>query len=236
MYLTFIDSDDYIDKNHFSLLMKYAKEFDWVMVCRKDVDADQNIMKIINIKERIKASGKNQVDEICRNLALFVFVTNKLYQASIVKKHDIYFTKNTHIHEDRLFNLNYLRYVNSLIMLPNATYNYLVNPLSLTHNRYADLKMFIYSAEAIDKILESNELGKNMAEYAARYMFNFYFHIIGGCVFYPLKKLNIQDRFEMFGIAFKSLFSSILLKKFLRKTPEWFVEDFKTYFRRLIGK
>lgn len=143
-YLTFVDSDDFLDKGHIQTLAEYAADYDWIMSSRKVVNehGDKVIMRD-RVLDKTEAHGKVQVDELCMRIPLFIYVTNKLYKTSIIKDHNIQFIQESHVHEDGLFNYNYASYAESLVMFPCASYNFTFNPNSITHFGYTDLNMYI---------------------------------------------------------------------------------------------
>lgn len=233
-YLTFIDSDDWIDNTHLNTLIKDTISFDWIMVGMKFVDIHENIKEIREVKENVLAKSNDRIDSICNKLPQFCWVTNKLYKSSLIKKHNLSFIERSHIHEDRIFNLNYLQYVNSLIMFSGATYNYYVeNSTSLTHS-YVYPNMFLISAEEFDKILRNKRLGYNMSIYTARFCIRFYIHAIGLCIVSPFTKLSLLKRSSLFMVTFKSLFSSYAIHQYKLRVVKWGMKDFYVYARKFL--
>lgn len=222
-----------MDTNHFEKMMRYGQTYDWVMSSRKEVDEAGNELNTIGVKQLVSASGKTLVDEVCSDLPLFVLVTNKLYDATIVMKYGIQFDERTHIHEDRLFNLEYVCHVDSVVMLPSASYNYRLNPKSLSHIKFVDPMMFVYSAENIDRLLRSGDLGVHMSEHGAHFMFNFYFRAMLSCLVYPPCKLSLGQRFAMWWKATRSALRSVLFRRYGLLIPRWFVGQVRHYCRKI---
>ena len=68
------------------------------------------------------------------------FVHNKMYRASIIKEHNLFFEFT--LKEDLLFNLKYCSYICSLAILPKACYHYMQRTCdSLIKRRYPPLYM-----------------------------------------------------------------------------------------------
>lgn len=235
-YVTFVDSDDFLMPNHLANLAQYADIYDWVMTNRKVIDENNKIQYEYNLLKKIEAYGRLQVDEVCHNLKFYILVTNKLYKTTIIKRHNIQFINNSHIHEDGIFNLSYTRYTNSLIVLPESTYYGVINPNSLTHMHYANLIMYINSAEELDSLLRSNKLGKYMSYHAAQYMFNCYLRAFLGCLYYPLSILSTQKRIQLIQDIIKSSKRTVLFSQYKTMIPKWLAKRIKHYYKKIFSK
>ncbi|WP_239465601.1 hypothetical protein [Bacteroides gallinaceum] len=216
-------------------MIEYVPAYDWVMSSRIVVDDNgEKLLFTDHVSEKMEAHGKKQVDEICmKTPLLFVYVTNKLYKTAIIKEYGMQFIQESYVHEDGLFNYNYVQHVKSFVMLPKASYYCSANPNSITHFRYADLHMFIYSAEAINDLLKGNELGKKISLHAAQYQFNFYLRVILGCLYYPLRVLSFKQRCSMIGCVTKSIKKSVLITRYKRMIPHWLFFRTKHYLQKL---
>ena len=159
-------------------------------------------------------------------------MTNKLYKTSIIKAHNILFIQESHVHEDGLFNYNYACYADSFVMLPDTSYNFTINPSSITHLGYTDLKMYIRSAEAINALLKGNGFGKNISLHAAQYQFNLYLRAALGCVYYPLYILSLKQRFLMLKNIAESIRNSVLIIRYVKMIPQWLSFRAKHYLRK----
>ena len=193
------------------------------MSSRKVVnERGDRVILIDKVLDKTEAHGKVQVDELCMRIPLFIYVTNKLYKTSIIKAHNIQFIQEPHVHEDGIFNYNYACYADSFVMLPDTSYNFTLNPNSITHFGYTDLNMYIRSAEAINDLLKGNGLGKNISLHAAQYMLNLYLRVTLGCLFYPMHILNLKQRCYMIGCMAMSMKKSVLSSRYARMIPAWF--------------
>ena len=233
-HLMFVDSDDWIDNIHLDTLMKGTISFDWIMIGMKFVDIYENIKDVREIEENILAKGYEKIDSICNKLPQFCWVTNKLYKSSLIREHGLSFIEKSHLHEDRIFNLHYLQYVNSLIMFSGATYNYHVeNSASLTHS-YVCPDMFLITAEEFDNILRCGKLGNNMSSYTVRFCIRFYIHTIGLCIVSPIIKLSLLKRTSLLASTLKSLLSSYAIHQYKLRVVKWGIEDFYIYTRKIL--
>lgn len=202
------------------------------MSSRKVVNEYGKVIMTDKVLEKTEAHGKVQVDELCIKIPLFVYVTNKLYKTSIIKAHNMRFIQESHVHEDGLFNYNYTCYADSLVMLPDTSYNFTFNPNSITHFGQTDLRMYIRSAEAINDLLKGDKLGKNISLHAAQYQFNLYLRTALGCVYYPLHILSLKQRILMLKNMAESIRYSVLISRYGKMIPKWLFFRVKHYLRK----
>lgn len=214
-------------------MAEYAADYDWVMSSRKVVnERGDRVIMTDKVLDKAEAHGKVQVDELCMRIPLFIYVTNKLYKTSIIRKHNIQFIQESHVHEDGIFNYNYACYAESLVMFSDTSYNFTLNPNSITHFGYTDLKMYIRSAEAINYLLKGNGLGKNISLHAAQYQFNLYLRTALGCIYYPLHILSLKQRILMVKYMAESIRISVLISRYGKMIPQWLFFRMKHYLRK----
>lgn len=232
-YLTFVDSDDWIAPAHLQNFMSKADGYDWVMQGMKYIDEKGQVQQVRGVSKEISAVSTLEMDKITTSLPQFCWITNKLYKSSLVKGHCLRFLKESHIHEDRIFNLEYMQYASSMVMLSTSTYNYAYNPNSLTRHKYVNPYMFLYTANAFDHILGKHKLGLTTRTYTASFCFRFYIHTIGCCLIYPLGVFPLKKRVVLFYKTLKTLFVSATLHEFKFKIPKWLIYDILYFIRRL---
>lgn len=233
-YLTFVDSDDWIDDRHIQNFLDNVDGYDWVMVGMKFVDAYGCIKEVRGVEKTISVHSFVEADFVCGVLPQFCWVTNKLYKTSIVKETNLSFMTESHIHEDRIFNLNYLQYVQSLSMFPESTYNYVENPNSLTHS-YVSPNMFLPTADEFDRILRNRVLGINMSIYTGKFCIRFYILALGLCLVSPLSKLSLLQRWLLFGRAMKSMLLSYTVRRYKLKAVGWMLAELGAYAKKFLA-
>lgn len=147
-YITFIDSDDWIEPNMIENLYIKAKEYKGSIVISNYFRNYINEQHIINLnikdeyleKNEIKEKlifpliGKQYIDEK-DNILGFRSPWAKLFRLDIIKEHKIRFKEELTIYEDALFNIEFLSKVNKVIIDKNAYYHYFNNSNS-TLNSY----------------------------------------------------------------------------------------------------
>ncbi|MDD3139234.1 MAG: glycosyltransferase family 2 protein [Lachnospiraceae bacterium] len=165
-YITFIDSDDFVDA---CLLEKYIKAisffeethqpFAWIM-CGMQIDAFsgtmQNESKLVDDSAEFVCLARHQVAYLSW-LKLFNFITNKLYNAEMIRNQQIRFQLQIQIGEDLQFNLDYLNKVEGdlcMVNLPlyhyvrrsNDSLSLVYYPGAVQHTKkvYTELIVFAY--------------------------------------------------------------------------------------------
>lgn len=134
-YVTFMDSDDWVEAGW---LQAYI---DVIKVSQPDFLV-QGIIVDCGTESR-----KECTDEAYYNRKrifdafLFLekrgiggFACNKMYRTCLIKQQGVMFHYS--LHEDLLFNMNYLCYVDSLVVIPAAYYHYVQHSGSLVTRRY----------------------------------------------------------------------------------------------------
>lgn len=137
-YITFVDSDDWIDLDLYSELIKSVEER----------DADIGICGIkneytnwISSEYRYNYKYGNQIDSDMaikllsnygeNNYRISPVVWNKIYRASMIKKNNIEFLKNSYW-EDDIFSFQVMLYAQSVIIVPSVNYHYFQRSTSIT--------------------------------------------------------------------------------------------------------
>lgn len=232
-YLTFVDSDDWIDKCHIQNFMDNADGYDWVMQGLKNVDDLGQIVKDVRLENTVCAVEKDKVDRTLVDVPAFGWVSNKLFKASIVNQNALRFITTSSINEDRVFNLEYSVYVNSFLMLPTATYNYVANPNSLTHS-WIHPDMFLSTAVEFDKLVGIGTLGNNVSVYTGFFCIRFYIHALGLCLISPLSKLPLAQRRVLLCRGMKNMLHSYTVRRYKLKTIWWMLAELGAYVTKFL--
>ena len=142
VFVTFVDSDDIISKDYLSDLITAQKrhDTDWTACSYKNYNnapsafrgnvtewdkdvyiSGEKVTKLLASKVLACPSGK-------RTLASS---TCKLYRRSILVENDLFFDENLMTCEDQMFNLNYIRFIDSFCYLHKFLYKRNINEGSL---------------------------------------------------------------------------------------------------------
>ncbi|MTO48233.1 glycosyltransferase, partial [Turicibacter sanguinis] len=154
-YLTFVDSDDYLDPHMYEkMITKMVENECDICVCNFYFSYDKKL-----IKNNIK---KNIPDILCREQFLkytlesgfyYGFLWNKLYDVrnifnSEIRKFDI----NIHILEDLLYNCQIIENINKVYFLNEELYYYYQNEKSVLHSSFS--MKSLSTLEALIKIID----------------------------------------------------------------------------------
>ena len=144
-YVTFLDSDDFVDSYTYEHLYNIAKSEDLDAVYYK-------FKRFVNENEVMQADICNEIkkyeNEDVKELMLDIIASEPLakvdhkihcssctamYRFEIIKKNNVRFhSERELISEDLIFNLDFLKYANKVAFNNGSHYHYRVNPTSLT--------------------------------------------------------------------------------------------------------
>ncbi len=167
-YVSFVDSDDWIDSDFLEKLYSAAKKYDAdIAVC--------GIKRIRNYKWKyhLKFEKEEFTDDVNRKFKLCdvpekCYVWNKIYKLSELRKNKILFEPGI-LYEDRCFTCEALVKLKRLVVIPDVYYNYWTNSNSIVktksekHNK--DSK---YTYEKMMGYLKSNNI--NLDHYIEDYI------------------------------------------------------------------
>lgn len=126
-YIAFVDSDDFLEHNHFSELIQNINKNTLPIVSFRRLDVNLNLSKEIKVlpgNYTSKEIIRDILDKKTRNSELLPAVWNKLFSLDIIKSNNIKFEKEFNYGEDWLFVLNYLRYIDYVKVSNAVTYIY----------------------------------------------------------------------------------------------------------------
>lgn len=182
-YVTFVDSDDYLDENAIEVMYNAIKEkqVDACICGFKRVSNDEKVLKVVRYEEE-EFKGRKEVDNLLVRLigsapnkkdAIRMSVWNCMYDMQIIKEHNIRFqTEKKFLSEDIFFDIEYYSYSTGVTILNSISYNYRFNIQSLTKtykdNRF-ELSKKMYEKEK--EVLTSKNLYENAKNRLSRQFF-----------------------------------------------------------------
>lgn len=126
-YITFIDSDDWIDSNYLNTLLQPIEEYNVdLVVCGLQQHYSNGAFKNYSYKTgiiHIEQQDTNAFTDINKKFLLFGPVI-KLYKRTIIQAHNIHFPPEYTYGEDLLFNYSYLEYVKTVYIVDQCLYHY----------------------------------------------------------------------------------------------------------------
>ena len=142
-WLCFVDSDDYIDETYLESFGMRNKVADMYMQGYIVEDSSSQILADHSFGDTSKkdfsdilaeSEEKNIINSPCF----------KLYKKAIVKRNHVTFDINTSYGEDHLFSLNYLIFIDSIIVSRTSGYHYLMHEQESLTRRQLPIKMQMY--------------------------------------------------------------------------------------------
>lgn len=183
-FLMFIDADDYIEVDMVLSLVKLmkVKDVDLVISCL-NINYYNNQMKLERtIKNFLKEEKITGNKNIAENI-VYMFEnesingpTCKLYKSDIIKKNNIKMPKHIHLQEDLYFNVQYLKYCNSIYTTAKAYYYYNHFPTESVTSRFYSEKWGML-----------NEVNNNVLDYYIKRTKNS--EVIGNIYFLNVKNI-----------------------------------------------
>lgn len=130
-YITFIDSDDYIERQTLELIINKVEDNDLLIIGEvKDFYKNDTLIKS---KKENSLMKDLTIDNIRNNIKTIFSeikmdsVHCKIYLNKIIKEKQLRFNEKVNIREDTLFNIQYLRYCCKLKSLNKELYHFRIN-------------------------------------------------------------------------------------------------------------
>ena len=193
-WITFVDADDYIEKNYCERLYQATKSKQCDIVIssfyknytnRQEECSITNSSKIINQEEFL-----NKILNVQNGIG---FVWGKLWNKNFILNNRINFNNNLVVAEDAEFCIKAATYFPSVVMLPDALYHYVISNESTVrtfNENYANNYEFSM-AEIYGQLSKNKLINKT-------YLFNFIaYHLLLICVNYcfnPQNTLSYRDQ------------------------------------------
>lgn len=157
-YISFVDSDDWIDLDFFEKLYNTAKRYDAdIAVCGIKRLRSYKWKYHLKIEKEEFTTDTNRKFLLC-DVPDKCYPVNKIYKLNKLKEYGLNFEPNVYF-EDRFFSAQVLVYLKSLVTVPDVYYNYWTNPNSIvktkSEKKTQDSK---YTKEKMMKFLKENSV------------------------------------------------------------------------------
>ena len=139
-YISFVDADDYVDNDFYTVLMQHIGDLDCVQIGYK----------------RVSAQGKVLLEKLPKHFHQFTSPCMRLYRRELFTKHDLRFPSGM-IYEDVVFSLDFWDTKPSYRILSYTGYNYLANTSSTTAMRNLVAKELLFAT-----LKEKRQLSKSL--------------------------------------------------------------------------
>ncbi len=141
-FIAFVDSDDWVEKDYISTMLRKQKEYGADLVCCSICDVIESTGEKIphpQVKKDLIIEKKNIFKEYYKNFKTNLTVAwNKLYKKSIFKK--LRYVEGR-IYEDVAMVLPLLGEVENVVLIPDVLYNYFRIDDSITGTNYSKEKV-----------------------------------------------------------------------------------------------
>lgn len=132
-WITFIDADDYVEKNYLECLCKNIGDAKTLIIQGlKQVNGTGEEIKKIEFEYSTHCGGEVQKAFDDKEIFEYGYTVAKLYNREIIDKHCIRFNEQISYSEDMLFMLEYILRCNNITFIKGANYNYVTETSSLS--------------------------------------------------------------------------------------------------------
>lgn len=168
-YITFIDSDDWVDRDGIECLYRNLKKTESDLAIYSFIQEYEN-KKNINVKLTESIEVMNREDTIkfifndnrCQG-----FIWNKLYKSKIINSEmkKIRFNEKITVLEDLYFNIEYMIRCNKAVYIDSQKYHYYISGNSAMFSIFNEKKITSLKAlDAISELLEGNNELENLVK------------------------------------------------------------------------
>lgn len=157
-YISFVDSDDWLDLNFYEKLYEAAEKYDADIVA-----AGIKRVRSYKWKYHLKIDKEEVTDDLNRKFLLCdvpnkCYVWNKIYKLDKLKEAGLDFEKGV-CYEDRCFTANVLIRLNKIVVVPGTYYNYWTNSNSIVKTRSPKkIQDAQYTKDKMMSILKENNI------------------------------------------------------------------------------
>lgn len=196
-YITFVDADDWIEKETCEKTYKYAKENNSDIVLWEAETTNNNHHEPL-FSQSINKIESSEIHNICRNCIFTAnskyysvsLVSCKLFSRTFIKENHIYYPTELQINEDRIFNINAYAKANKISYLNQVLYYYRIHSESTSQQFIPNA---FYKATAFLNILEKKMQHNFSRELFKEYIRSF-FCSWKSCYMHPQNKESFVTR------------------------------------------
>lgn len=128
-YISFIDSDDWIDLDMFKIMYDNAKKNNCdAVICDMNMVGSNSDIYVRGIKNNIKIFDRNLIEDIIFTSLLrdsqFNSMANKIFKREIIEKNNIRLDEKIFYAEDWLFNMEFFKFCNKASYINKCFYYY----------------------------------------------------------------------------------------------------------------
>lgn len=211
-WICFIDSDDWIEKEFIEILLENANQYHSdVAFCGYHKIYEEKKEKINSDGEIKKYSSNEFLVKVLNVQTSYGFVHMKLIKKSVLD--GILFDKNLIVAEDALLNIKLCENASSFLLIPQALYNYRINPNSVVRRFDTNYdQKYLNAMIAIRGYLEEKYSGNKEIE---QNFYNFViYHVMLIAVNYCFHPKNADNHLKLL----KKVCNEEIFKEAIRKS------------------
>lgn len=198
-YIGFVDSDDWIDLDFYEKLYERAKAYDADIAAANSIQHVKNkIVPLVTYEKESYAVNLQKKIKLCY-IPYSNSTCNKIFRRSKINEHDLRFKEGL-TSEDMLFLLQVAFYLESLVTVPEVTYNYFIRDDST--ERTVDQARIISGAkmvEATKQFAKEKGIKLSWIDMHSDKLITVY-RFFGVPVF-KIKKTDMCTKYYLFGIT-----------------------------------
>ncbi|MBR2992903.1 MAG: glycosyltransferase [Clostridiales bacterium] len=156
-FITFVDSDDWLDRDYIRTLYDGQKQFESeVVVSGFKIDNERCSSEAVQITDKCDVIDSVQALAFAcnSNKPVVGFTWCKLYKRSIIIYNNIKFDETITVNEDSLFNYEVVSKCSKIVRVPTDYYHYRIRTGSITSSARTDLSKFRTKILAFTKATE----------------------------------------------------------------------------------
>lgn len=173
-YVTFLDSDDYIDSDLISNLYNGINKNN-VDMCKsgfRRITDEKEILVVVEYENKVYDGDKAKQELFPRMIgsmpdkkdSIEMCVCAAMYKSELIKTNKLQFpSERQYISEDLVFNMHYMQNAKGACTIPYVGYNYRLNPASLTQRYREDrFDAFCFFYKEMERMLTEYGYSKNI--------------------------------------------------------------------------
>lgn len=211
-YITFVDSDDYVENNYVSELIKLSSSGDDIIFFNAYFVDETNCKKIM---KPWLSSLVGREDKTCAEELLLGCKSNepwdKLFKLNLISEYNIIFPENTNLGEDLIFALNYLKHIDSVKVCDKPLYYHILNKSGLGSKK-ADITVLKYHDLMFSCIIETLQ-SLNVSPHIENLAYNMMLQILANTIG-KLKKNGFTNAEICNAVSSFQWYSKIVSRKY----------------------
>jgi len=205
-FITFLDSDDYVDILYYDYLIEYIIKHNPDLICTpRYLKINYKLIKNLSIKENIILNNREFREEIFKGMQIDFSVCNKVFNRESILSASFQVGL---LHEDILFYLTYANKVKNIHLVNYVNYYYVQTKNSITRSSFHPKRMDLFY---VNEILCKHENGIVRDSFLLRYLIVQHIYL----AFSIWRANNITYNFNFYRIIVNRIFSLYKLKHLL---------------------